>query len=175
MEDDFTLHDATIGIVGLGLMGGSLAMSLKGKCARIIGFDSHLPTIESALSLGIIDHASAFPSPFQGEGLGVRVNVLILATPVPSILTLLDQLRTVNYQLPMTILDLGSTKREITEAMSASAGIPSAARRNSASKTPMRIYTKTPRSSSPHSNVLRSMQYESRTNSLPPSAPTSSR
>jgi prephenate dehydrogenase len=119
MEDDFTLHDATIGIVGLGLMGGSLAMSLKGKCARIIGFDSHLPTIESALSLGIIDHASAFPSPFQGEGLGVRVNVLILATPVPSILTLLDQLRTVNYQLPMTILDLGSTKREITEAMSA--------------------------------------------------------
>jgi prephenate dehydrogenase len=118
MEDDFSLRDSTIGIVGLGLMGGSLAMSLKGKCARIIGFESHLPTIESALSLGIVDQASAFPSPFQGEGLGVRVNVLILATPVPSILTLLDQLRTVNYQLPITILDLGSTKREITEAMS---------------------------------------------------------
>ncbi len=125
MEDGFSLKDSTVGIVGLGLMGGSLAMSLKGKCARIIGFDSHLPTVQLAQSLGIVDHASTF-SPLlakhprrgqKGEGLGVRVNLLILATPVPSILNILHELRTANTQYPATILDLGSTKRAITEAM----------------------------------------------------------
>ena len=60
MEDGFTLKDSTVGIFGLGLMGGSLAMSLKGKCARLIGFDLHLPTLELALSKNIIDQAENF-------------------------------------------------------------------------------------------------------------------
>jgi 3-deoxy-7-phosphoheptulonate synthase len=59
MEDGFSLKSSTIGIIGLGLMGGSLAMNLKGKCARLIGFDSHPPTLELALSKGIIDHAES--------------------------------------------------------------------------------------------------------------------
>ncbi|NOH01840.1 MAG: prephenate dehydrogenase/arogenate dehydrogenase family protein [Chloroflexi bacterium] len=121
MEDGFSLKDSTIGIVGLGLMGGSLAMSLKGKCARLIGYDTHLPALEVALSKGIIDHAGMlFPSPAgrgdRGEG---KVNLLILATPVPSILQLLHQLQSTNYQSPITILDIGSTKRDILRAMSA--------------------------------------------------------
>lgn len=126
MEDGFKLSDATVGIFGLGLMGGSLAMSLKGKCARLIGFDSHLPTLELALSKRIIDQVESFPPLPAGEGLGVRADVLILATPVPSILNLLRELsrsipvgQTTNYQLPITVLDLGSTKRDILQAMSA--------------------------------------------------------
>jgi len=127
MEDGFSLSDATVGIIGLGLMGGSLAMSLKGKCSRIVGSDSHHPTLELALSKNIIDHASiSLPSPFQGEGQGMRVNILILATPVPSILNILQQLSTTNPQPALSefegslvvILDIGSTKRDITQAMS---------------------------------------------------------
>jgi prephenate dehydrogenase len=134
MEDGFTLalQDATIGIVGLGLMGGSLAMALKGKCARLIGFDSHPATLELALSKNIVDQAGALsPSPFgrsrstpkgraRGEG-GVSADILILATPVPTILDLI-------YQLPFTIshpcivMDIGSTKRDILQAMSALPG-----------------------------------------------------
>ena len=33
------LTDASVAIMGLGLMGGSIAMALRGKCARIIGVD----------------------------------------------------------------------------------------------------------------------------------------
>lgn len=102
-------------------MGGSLAMSLKGKCARLIGFDSHRPTLELALSKGIIDHASAFlPSP-KGRGAGGEdeLDIIILATPVPSILNTLRELQISNYHLPITILDIGSTKRDIIQAMSA--------------------------------------------------------
>lgn len=138
MEDGFSLKDATVGIFGLGLMGGSLAMSLKGKCSRLIGFDSHPPTLEAALSLQIVDYAESDPARLLPE-----LDLLILAAPIPAILNFLRQssilrlplrqaqrigsgqvtnpsapLRT-SHQLPITILDLGSTKREIVQAMSA--------------------------------------------------------
>jgi prephenate dehydrogenase len=48
-----------------------------------------------------------------------ELDVLILATPVPSIINYLHQLQNTNYHLPLTILDLGSTKRDILQAMSA--------------------------------------------------------
>lgn len=116
MDDDFSLRDATIGIVGLGLMGGSLAMSLKGKCARIVGSDSHQPTLELALSKGIIDHALTHPHPLsQGEE---GVDILILATPVSTILDILGELPSfISY--PCIVMDLGSTKRDILQAISA--------------------------------------------------------
>ena len=125
MEDDFTLalRNATIGIVGLGLMGGSLAMRLKGKCARLIGFDSHPATLDLALSKNIIDHAVSF-SPARAERsdseveAGVRADILILAAPVPSILTLIHQLPSL-IQHPCIVMDIGSTKRDILQAMSA--------------------------------------------------------
>lgn len=118
MEDGFSLEHSTVGIIGLGLMGGSLAMALKGKCARLIGFDSHPPTLELALSKGIIDHAESFA--LSGAlAQSKRLDVLVIAVPVPAILDILTQLPLTNYQSPITILDLGSTKRDILQAMSA--------------------------------------------------------
>lgn len=116
MEDGFSLEHATVGIIGLGLMGGSLALALKGKCARIVGFDSHHPTLELALSKGIIDHALPHPQPLSRWER--EIDLLILASPVPAILDILRHLQRTNYQLPITILDLGSTKRGIVQAMS---------------------------------------------------------
>ena len=122
MEDGFSLENSTVGILGLGLMGGSLAMRLKGQCARLIGFDSHLPTLELALSRNIIDNAESFSPLPVGEGPGVRVNlpqlnILILATPVPSILNLIQQLPSLILS-PCIVMDIGSTKRDILQAMS---------------------------------------------------------
>lgn len=112
MEDGFSLKDSIVGILGLGLMGGSLAMSLKGKCARLIGFDSHRPTLELALSKGIIDHAESDSANFHAQ-----VDILILATPVPSILNFLEQLPAI-ISHPCIVMDIGSTKRDILQAMS---------------------------------------------------------
>lgn len=121
MEDGFSLQTSTVGIIGLGLMGGSLAMSLKGKCARLVGFDSHPPTLELALSKKIIDQAESFAlSGVAHEFLATqskRLDVLILATPVPTILDLIYQLPGI-MQYPCVLLDLGSTKRDILQAMS---------------------------------------------------------
>ena len=111
MEDGFSLREATIGIFGLGLMGGSLALALKGHCARLIGFDSDSSTLELALSKKIVEQAersSVKPLP--------RVDVLILATPVSTILDVIRQLPSL-LPHPCIILDVGSTKAEILEAM----------------------------------------------------------
>ncbi|MFN8403831.1 MAG: prephenate dehydrogenase [Anaerolineales bacterium] len=110
MEDGFSLEDSVIGILGLGLMGGSLAMSLKGKCARLIGFDAHLPTVSLALAVGIVDHASSDLSSMR------QLDVLILATPVNVILDILPTLPSFIKQ-PCILMDLGSTKKVILESM----------------------------------------------------------
>ena len=126
MEDGLSLRDKTIGIIGLGLMGGSLAMSLKGKCAQIIGFDSHLPTLELALSKKIIDQSGRFTlsaPDAQAQVSGAttetkHIDLLLIATPVSTIIDILQQLPSF-IKSPCIIMDLGSTKRDIVQAMSA--------------------------------------------------------
>src|SRR5690349_11853908 len=114
MEDGFSLQDSIIGILGLGLMGGSLALSLKGHCARIIGFDSDPATLELALAKKIVDQAESFIS---GKGIRVRVDLLILATPVPIIIDFIQRLPSL-ISYPCILMDIGSTKRDILHAMS---------------------------------------------------------
>ena len=103
MEDGFSLDDSVVGIVGLGLMGGSLAMSLKGKRARLIGFDTHLPTLQLALAIGLVDHASSDFSSLS------QLDVLILATPVNVIVDIIPTLPSFIKQ-SCILMDLGSTK-----------------------------------------------------------------
>jgi prephenate dehydrogenase len=51
-----------IGIIGLGLMGGSFAKSLKSFGHTIYGYDTNIDTLRYALDHGIIDSGSTFPS-----------------------------------------------------------------------------------------------------------------
>lgn len=111
MEDGFSLRDSTIGIFGLGLMGGSLALALKEHCSRIIGFDSDPSALELALSRNIVDQAVVSPLTSLHQ-----VDIFILATPIPVILDLIQQLPAFNTN-PCIVMDLGSTKRDIVDAM----------------------------------------------------------
>jgi prephenate dehydrogenase len=111
-EPDFNLAESKIAIVGLGLMGGSLALGLRGKCAALYGIDPHPATLELALSQHIVDHADSDPAKLLPE-----VDLIILAAPVPAILVLLAQLPALTPN-PCIVIDLGSTKRLIVESMS---------------------------------------------------------
>ena len=112
MEDGFQLHDSKIAIVGLGLMGGSLALALKGKCAALYGIDSHPATLELALAKQIVDKADTDPVTLLRQA-----DIIILAAPVPAIIDFIHRLPRLT-QNPCIVLDLGSTKRDILEAMS---------------------------------------------------------
>ncbi len=111
-EPDFNLAESKVAIIGLGLMGGSLALGLRGKCAALYGIDPHLPTLELALSQHIVDYADSDPAKLLPE-----TDLVILSAPVPAILTLLEQLPSFTSN-PCIVMDLGSTKKQIVDAMS---------------------------------------------------------
>ena len=81
------LIDQRIAIIGLGLMGGSLALALRGKCAALLGVDSDPEICAFAIERGVIDQAALTP----GELLP-QASMVILATPVMTILGLIANL-----------------------------------------------------------------------------------
>jgi prephenate dehydrogenase len=113
MEEGFRLQDSKIAVIGLGLMGGSLALALNGKCAALYGIDSNPATLEFALDKKIVHQADADP-----VRLLPQADLVILATPVPAIIDFIQELPSL-IQNPCIVLDLGSTKKDIIQAMSA--------------------------------------------------------
>jgi len=97
------------GIVGLGLMGGSLALDLKnGRIAqKILGVDRDPRHQKEALELGLVDEIVDLQKIKECD-------VIFLAIPVEGIIDLLPQLEDVSPTT--TIIDLGSTKAKIIQA-----------------------------------------------------------
>jgi len=104
------LEDSRITVVGLGLMGGSLALDLLEQGMRLSGVDSDPHSARLARSAGIatVDINTALTSS----------DVLVLATPVRETLRLLETFRSHPPELEL-VIDLGSTKQQIVEAMDA--------------------------------------------------------
>ncbi len=116
-EPAFT--DQTIAIVGLGLMGGSLALALRNvrspqadtfAAQKIIGITRTRATLDAALQRGVIDVASDQLSAARDAEL------IVLAAPVRTILSHLSNLKEIARDGAL-LLDMGSTKREIVAAM----------------------------------------------------------
>jgi prephenate dehydrogenase len=111
-EPGFTnLARARVAVVGLGLMGGSLALALRGRCQALWGVDSDPSAVADACHHGIIDHGVDFSD-------AISADVLVLAAPVRAILAqLADLARRPAPAGRLIVLDLGSTKTEIAAAM----------------------------------------------------------
>lgn len=97
-----------IAIVGVGLIGGSLALSLKkAKLAtHIIGVDNNEEHIAQALDMGIIDSATTLK-----DALG-STDLIVLAVPVTAIQSLLPSILD-QISESQTVIELGSTKKDI--------------------------------------------------------------
>jgi len=111
-EDSFAWRNATIAIIGLGLMGGSLALALREKKlgARIIAIERDAATRAKALARGAVDEASDNLARIAGA------DVIVLAIPPRAIPELLAQVGA-HARAGAIVCDLGSTKRAIVEAM----------------------------------------------------------
>jgi len=106
------LAESRIAIVGLGLMGGSLAGALRRKCREVIGVARRQETITIALRRQLIDEGTVdVPA-----GIG-RADVIVLATPVRVILQQLVDLAPF-LVAGSVVMDLGSTKVDIANQMS---------------------------------------------------------
>ena len=100
----------TVGIIGIGLIGGSLAISLQesGLVSRVIGVDASQRNLDKAIRRRLIDQDLPLD-----EALSV-CDVLVLATPMDAMLTLLPQLLD-RIRPSQTIIDVGSTKETLLE------------------------------------------------------------
>ncbi|GAA4018958.1 prephenate dehydrogenase [Hymenobacter fastidiosus] len=92
-------------IIGLGLIGGSLAISLKekGLATHCIGVDLSAENRQKALALHLVDEASA-----DLAAAVRRADLVVVAVPMDAMLTVLPQvLDVVDRQV---VIDVGSTK-----------------------------------------------------------------
>jgi prephenate dehydrogenase len=109
-EPDFSLMDANLAIIGLGLMGGSLALALKARCRRLSAYDPDPSALELARRQEIVHLAENDPVKVLAG-----VDLVILACPVPAILGWIGRLP--DYiRHPCIVLDIGSSKRAIVAA-----------------------------------------------------------
>ncbi len=113
-----------VGIVGLGLMGGSMGLALKGvaEVGKIVGYDHNTEHCKTALEHDLVDAIVGWEEI-------KRCDVIFLAIPVEGIIKALYQLEDVDQKC--TIIDLGSTKAKIVES------IPPAIRKNVVPAHPM--------------------------------------
>jgi len=104
---------SSIAIVGLGLIGGSIALGVRERwpSSRVVGVDT-AAVVAHALGSGAIDRAvdsvAALP----------QASLVILAAPVKQNITLLQQLARQNDAVGRQIIvtDVGGTKRDIVKA-----------------------------------------------------------
>ncbi|MGX9987109.1 prephenate dehydrogenase [Soonwooa purpurea] len=99
-----------IGLIGVGLIGGSMALKLKEKkfTSEIIAFDKSDVHLQTAKERQIIDRISSF------EGLIKNSQIIIIALPVEATKVLLLEVldRISDKQI---VMDVGSTKHEISK------------------------------------------------------------
>ncbi|MFT5912578.1 MAG: prephenate dehydrogenase [Paraglaciecola sp.] len=100
-----------ITIIGLGLIGGSLAITLKenGFATHVIGVDAQSESEDKALRRRIIDEALPLEKAVE------KANIVIVATPVDAMLKLLPEvLSLVDNQV---VMDVGSTKEQLLKSI----------------------------------------------------------
>ncbi|HAG16284.1 MAG TPA: prephenate dehydrogenase [Bacteroidales bacterium] len=96
-------------IIGLGLIGGSLAKSLRKSAFadEILGFDKAPENLSYCIENHIIDRSVEILTGAQ------EADIIILATPVDGIIELMPLL--LNQLQDQVVVDMGSTKRAIVE------------------------------------------------------------
>jgi prephenate dehydrogenase len=99
-------------IIGLGLIGGSLAMDLRksGFATNLIGVDDNEVHREQARHRGLVDSIKPLEAAVAGADL------VVIATPVNAVIKLLPEILA-RIESGTTVTDMGSTKEEICRAV----------------------------------------------------------
>jgi prephenate dehydrogenase len=110
MEQAFPFERLTV--IGLGLIGGSVAMAARERCEgiHIRGVDCNAETLQYALRHGIADDVSlTLPDTYEGR------HLVILAAHLSANREMLKQLAPLVQGKPVLVSDIGSCKRSICE------------------------------------------------------------
>jgi prephenate dehydrogenase len=97
-----------IGIIGIGLMGGSIGLEIKKRkiAEEVIGYSRKIETMKKAVEKGIIDRFCSMPEEVIKE-----VNFLIISTPVMTVGKYVNIINRTNPEIFFT--DVASVKKII--------------------------------------------------------------
>ena len=97
-------------IIGLGLIGGSFALSLRKSFpnSKIYGCDLKKKSLDTAIKKKIIDNKFNFDSD------NLEINLVVVAVPLLKAIEIFKKLRKLNLPKDITILDLSSSKKNHT-------------------------------------------------------------
>ncbi|WP_455279961.1 prephenate dehydrogenase [Cupriavidus necator] len=111
------LHFSRVVIVGVGLIGGSLALALKraGVAGIVVGVGRSPASLQKALDLGVIDEAATLEDAARGASL------IVLCAPVAQNFALLHALEP-HLQPGTIVTDAGSTKSDVIMAAKTALG-----------------------------------------------------
>lgn len=102
----------TVTVIGIGLIGGSLAIDLRkrGFADRIIGVDTNVHHQNIALLCGLVDENDTLENAIE------KSDLIILATPVDTNCAMLPLILDKIAGTSKVVTDMGSTKGSIAEA-----------------------------------------------------------
>lgn len=111
MQLTLKLNKMNIYVIGVGLIGGSIALDAKGQNpdAKIFGIDSNEKHLKEAIALGVIDEAATFDDLSKADFVIVSVPVDTAIVVLPTVLDLISD--------SAIVFDVGSTKAPICEAV----------------------------------------------------------
>ncbi|BDB23415.1 prephenate dehydrogenase/arogenate dehydrogenase family protein [Cupriavidus sp. P-10] len=111
------MHFSRVVIVGVGLIGGSLALALKraGVAGTVVGVGRSPASLQKALDLGVIDEAATLADAACGASL------IVLCAPVAQTFALLHALEP-HLQPGTIVTDAGSTKSDVIMAAKTALG-----------------------------------------------------
>ncbi len=112
------------GIIGLGLMGGSMGLALKesGMFKSILGYDNNPLHLQQSLSFGLVDEGVEFADIQECD-------VIFLATPLEAMIEIIPNLTSIAPHC--SVIDLGGAKQRVLQA------VPQDFRRNFVCAHPM--------------------------------------
>ncbi len=100
-----------IGIVGLGLIGGSMGWDLRSRGFQVFGVSRREETCQVAIAKGIVDDASTNLS------LMATANVVVICTPLAMMTPTMEQL-VPHLSSAAIVTDAGSVKTSVVQALS---------------------------------------------------------
>ena len=100
-----------IGIIGLGLMGGSLSLALQktSKNFHFVGLDHNKEHCTQALALGLVDEVVQTLDTIK------HCDIIFLTIPVDGIIAIAKEIQ--GLEEKCTVIDLGSTKEKISQSI----------------------------------------------------------
>lgn len=101
-----------LAVVGLGMMGGSVALALRGFAEKITGVELDAEARQYALKVGMVDAATDDLRDGVAEA-----DVVIMAAPVRAILAMIERRIGAYLRSNVLLIDIGSTKQDICQAM----------------------------------------------------------